>query len=100
MTPRISIIIPCYNAEKWIEESITSALNQTYENTEVIFVDNESTDNSYEIAKEIQKNNKSLQLFSTPNLYKYSWEEPVNEALKHTTGEYFTIIGRKIILVT
>lgn len=90
---QVDIIIPCYNAEKWIEESITSALNQTYENTEVIFVDNESTDNSYEIAKEIQKKNKRLQLFSAPNLHKYSWEEPVSEALKHATGEYFTILG-------
>ena len=54
MKPVMSIIIPCYNAEKWIEESIMSALNQTYQNTEVIFVDNESTDGSHEIAKKIQ----------------------------------------------
>ena len=93
MNPLISIIIPCYNAENWIEESIMSALNQTYDKTEVIFVDNESTDKSYEVAKRIQKKHNKLQVFTAPNLYRYSWEEPVNEALKHATGEYFTILG-------
>lgn len=93
MKPVISIIIPCYNAEKWIQESIMSALNQTYQNTEVIFVDNESTDGSYEIALKIQENNDRLQVFTAPNLYRYSWEEPVNKALEHATGEYFTILG-------
>ena len=34
-----------------------------------------------------------MQVFTAPNLYRYSWEEPVNEALKHATGEYFTILG-------
>jgi glycosyltransferase involved in cell wall biosynthesis len=39
MSPKVTIIIPCYNSEKWIEECIMSALNQTYDNKEVIFVD-------------------------------------------------------------
>ena len=47
----ISILIPCYNAEKWIEQAITSALNQTYDNIEVIVVDDGSTDRSLEIIK-------------------------------------------------
>ena len=50
-SPKVSIVVPCYNSEKWIEQCITSALNQDYENIEVIFVDNESTDSSVEIIK-------------------------------------------------
>ena len=46
---KVSIIIPCYNSEKWIEECVLSALQQTYADTEVIFVDNESTDRSVDI---------------------------------------------------
>jgi len=93
MNPRVTIIIPCYNAERWIKESIESALAQTYDNTEVIFVDNESTDNSLGIAQDIQKDRLELIISTAPNLYRYSWEEPVEEALKISTGDYFTILG-------
>ena len=68
MKPKITIVIPCYNAEKWISESINSALSQTYTNKEIIFVDNESSDNSLEIAKEIQTKNQELMVFTAPNL--------------------------------
>ena len=98
MNPKVTIIIPCYNAEKWIKECILSALSQSYENKEVIFVDNESTDNSLQIAKQIQSKNPELMVFTVPNLYKYSWEEPVNEALNHATGDYFTILGADDII--
>lgn len=93
MSMKFSIIIPCYNAEKWIEECLISALTQTYENAEVIFVDNESTDESLQIAKEVKKNYPDLTISSAPNIYRYSWEEPVEEGLKLATGEYFTIVG-------
>jgi len=93
MIPKVTIIIPCYNAERWIKESIESALAQTYHSTEVIFVDNESTDNSLGIAQDIQKDRPELIISTAPNLYRYSWSEPVEEALRMSTGDYFTILG-------
>jgi glycosyltransferase involved in cell wall biosynthesis len=49
--PIVSILIPCYNAEQWIAETIESALNQTYPHKEIIVVDDGSTDGSLEIIK-------------------------------------------------
>ena len=51
MEKLISIIMNCYNGEKYLEESIQSILNQTYDNWELIFWDNVSTDNSANIFK-------------------------------------------------
>jgi len=45
-SPIVSIVIPCYNAEKWIAEAIQSALDQDYRNCEVIVIDDGSTDSS------------------------------------------------------
>jgi glycosyltransferase involved in cell wall biosynthesis len=47
--PLVSIIIPCYNSEKYIAEAIESALNQTYPNIEVVVIDDGSTDDSLNI---------------------------------------------------
>ena len=49
MSPFVSILIPCYNAERWIAEAIESALAQTWSLKEVVVVDDGSTDRSLEI---------------------------------------------------
>jgi glycosyltransferase involved in cell wall biosynthesis len=49
--PLVSILIPLYNSEKYIAETIQSCLEQTYKNIEVIIVDDGSTDNSFQIAQ-------------------------------------------------
>ena len=90
---KFSIIIPCYNSEKWIEQCLVSCLQQDYQDKEVIFVDNESQDRSAEIALSIQQSFPELIISNAPNLYKYSYQEPVEEALRLANGEYFTIIG-------
>jgi glycosyltransferase involved in cell wall biosynthesis len=51
MSLKVSILIPCYNADRWIAQAIASALNQTYPDTEIIVVDDGSSDRSLEIIK-------------------------------------------------
>lgn len=51
----VSVVIPMYNAEKYIEETIHSILNQTYQQIEIVIVDDESTDQSSSIVKRIKE---------------------------------------------
>ena len=54
--PLVSIIIPNYNHADYLEERITSILNQTYTNYEIIILDDKSTDNSIEIINKFRDN--------------------------------------------
>jgi glycosyltransferase involved in cell wall biosynthesis len=49
---KVSIVIPCYNAEKYVAETIDSVLNQSYENIEIIVVNDGSTDSTEAIVKQ------------------------------------------------
>ena len=90
---KVSIIIPLYNSEKYIAETIESALNQTWENKEIIVVDDGSTDNSRAIAKSYE--NDIVKVYTKPN-------EGVcaarNYALKKAIGEYIQYIDADDLL--
>lgn len=60
MTPLVSIIMPCYNAERYIAQSIESVLAQTYQNWELIITDDASTDKSVEIISKYSKNDDRI----------------------------------------
>ncbi|MDQ7947328.1 MAG: glycosyltransferase family A protein [Pedobacter sp.] len=63
--PLVSIIIPLYNAEKFIADTIQSALSQTWKNIEIIVVDDDSTDGSLAIAKKFEA--KGVQVLHQKN---------------------------------
>src|SRR5580698_4662849 len=60
MPPLVSIIIPSYNSENHLAETIKSALSQTWVNKEIIIIDDGSTDSSVQIAKGFESNVKVL----------------------------------------
>lgn len=57
---KISVIIPCYNTEKYIDKCINSIVNQTYKNLEIILVDDQSTDNTWSILNDYSKKHKNI----------------------------------------
>lgn len=67
MNTLVSIIIPCYNAEKYIAETIQSVINQTYKNWELIVVNDGSTDNSMNIIKEFAANDSRISFIDKKN---------------------------------
>lgn len=64
MSPLISIILPVYNGERFLEEAIESILSQTFSNFELIIVNDASSDNSLKIAEEFAKKDKRLKILS------------------------------------
>ena len=63
----VTIVIPCYNAEKYIAETIVSVINQTYTNWELIVVNDGSTDNSLNIIKEFAANDDRISFIDKKN---------------------------------
>jgi glycosyltransferase involved in cell wall biosynthesis len=83
----VSIIINCYNGEKYLKEAIDSVYSQSYKNWEIIFWDNCSTDNSKDIIKCYDNKIKYFYAKKHTNL-----GEARNEAIKISSGNYITFI--------
>lgn len=86
--PKVSVIIPAYNAEKTIEHSVGSILQQSWKNIEVIVVDDCSTDNTWSVLKKLSKTDSRLIVRrnsrnSGPYIAK-------NLALEIATGDFIT----------
>lgn len=82
--PLVSIIIPVYNGEKYMREAINSALEQTYDNIEVIVVNDGSIDNTDEIAKSY---GNKIRYFKKEN---GGVASAFNYGIKQMKGEYFS----------
>ena len=65
MTPLVSILIPAYNAERWIAETIRSALGQTWPNKEIIVVDDGSADGTLTVVRQFESN--EVRVVTQPN---------------------------------
>lgn len=89
---RITISIPCYNAEKWVKTAVESALKQDYKDLEVIAVDNESKDNTLSILLSLKQQYPNLIVETAPNIYRHSWDEAREKSLDIFTGDYITFM--------
>ncbi len=92
--PLVSIIIPCYNSEKWVSDAIQSCLDQTYSNIEIIVVDDGSTDQSVE----------AVQMFKDPRLKIIQQENrgvcaARNRGLSEAKGEYINYLDADDLII-
>lgn len=84
VSPMVSVIMPVYNAEQYIEEAVNSILKQSYKNIELILVDDGSSDNSVEVLKRIMDKRCVLHI----NQVNQGIATSRNIALKMARGKY------------
>ena len=90
---KISIIIPIYNVATYVERCLYSALNQSYENIELVLVDDCGTDNSMNIVSEVVEKyvgNKKILLFK--HEHNLGLSAARNTGIKNATGDYLLFL--------
>ncbi|MCD7809989.1 MAG: glycosyltransferase, partial [Erysipelotrichaceae bacterium] len=87
--PKISVIIPIYNVEKYLRQCLDSIINQTLKDIEIICIDDGSTDASINILKEYASNDKRLKYMTQKNQYAGVAR---NNGIKEATGEYLLFL--------
>lgn len=91
MNPKVSIIIPIYKVEKYIEECLKSVLIQDYDNLEILLIDDDSPDKSIEICKNILKAYDRDAIFVTQNK-NYGLSVARNTGINSANGDYLIFI--------
>lgn len=89
MKRKISIVMPAYNAERWIEKSIYNIQRQTHTCWELIIVNDGSTDNTEMLCRKMSSKDGRIKVLTQSNKGPSAAR---NLGLSHITGEYFTII--------
>ena len=67
MEPKISIIVPVYNVEQYLERCVESLMNQSYKNIEILLINDGSTDNSGKLCDEIAKRDSRITVYHKEN---------------------------------
>ena len=87
--PKISVIVPVYNVEAYLERSLNSLKNQTFKDLEFIIVDDGSTDGSAKIIKEFVKSDKRFSYHKKKN---GGLSDARNYGMKYATGKYLAFL--------
>ena len=85
----VSVVIPAYNAEDYIRETLDSVLTQSYQNIEIIIVNDGSTDSTELILQEFAKAYKQIKYFNQSNS---GVSEARNHAISKATGSYIALL--------
>lgn len=88
-SPAISVIVPVYNVERFLEQCLESIVNQTFNDIEIICINDGSTDNSLSILEKYQKKDKRIRIISQ---YNKGLSEARNIGIKNAKGKYISFI--------
>ena len=86
---KVSVIIPVYNVKKYVEKCVTTVIEQTYNNLEIILVDDGSTDGSGQICNELAYKDKRIKVIHKKNA---GLSDARNAGIKVATGEYYLFV--------
>lgn len=84
--PLVSVIIPCYNAEKYVEEAVRSIMTQTYKNIEILVTEDCSTDNTLKILKNLEKEDSRIKVIQNKKNLKIV--KSLNNMINIAQGKY------------
>ena len=87
--PKVSVIVPFYNAERYLKQCLDSLQKQTYSNFEVLLINDGSIDQSYQIAAEYVKIDERFSLITQSNA---GIATARNVGLQKMSGEYVTFV--------
>ena len=87
--PLISILVPCYNVEKYLEQCLDSIVNQTLKDIEIICINDGSTDSTLDIIKSYAKSDKRIVIIDKQN---EGYGKSMNRGLDAATGKYIGIV--------
>lgn len=93
----ISIIVPIYNVEKYLDECLKSLINQTYKNIEILLVNDGSTDNSREICEKYFQHDNRIKIIDKAN---GGLSDARNVGIEHASGEYLTFVDSDDVVDT
>lgn len=98
--PLVSVVIPVYNHEKYVAESIQSVINQNYNNIELIIINDGSKDNSHKVIMSYEQKCKSrFKRFEYINRKNKGLSVTLNEMVNWAEGKYFSAIASDDILI-
>lgn len=89
MPPLVSVIVPVYNASKYLKQNIESLLHQTLRDVEIVYVDDGSTDHSVEIIESYQKNDDRIKILRQKN---QNAGAARNTGMHAATGKYLVFL--------
>lgn len=93
----VSVIIPVYNGAEFLEKCLRSVMQQTYQDIEIIVIDDGSKDNSYEICERLVKEDKRIRLFRQENA---GVSAARNKGMSVAKGDYITFVDADDVLLS